>query len=166
MDMPLFDEKGRIFGKFNILDLFIIIMILILAAGGFYKISRVNPTDNIRPKPVELKIIVINREKIGVDMIKVGDILKEYDTGTVLGEIKEVEVHPASTEVITTEGEIKIAEIPDRYDLIITIDGEAIVTENSIISGKSELRIGSKLVLRTKTYALDSIILEVNQKEE
>lgn len=141
-------------------------MVLILSIGGFYKISRANPTDMIRPKPIELKIIVMNREKIGVDVIKEGDILKEYDTGTILGQIKKVEVYPASTEVVTTEGEIKAAEIPDRYDLIITIDGEAIVTDNSIISGKSELRIGNKLVLRTKTYALDSIILEVNVKEE
>ncbi|GFN34313.1 DUF4330 domain-containing protein [Tepidimicrobium xylanilyticum] len=164
--MPLLDKKGRIFGKFNILDLFIILMVLILSIGGFYKISRANPADMIRPKPIELKIIVMNREKIGVDVIKEGDILKEYDTGTILGQIKKVEVYPASTEVVTTEGEIKAAEIPDRYDLIITIDGEAIVTDNSIISGKSELRIGNKLVLRTKTYALDSIILEVNVKEE
>ena len=59
----------------------------------------------------------------------------------------------------------KIAEIPDRYDLIITIDGKP-ATENSIISGKSELRVGSKLVLRTQTYALSSTILEINLKEE
>ncbi|NLW21713.1 MAG: DUF4330 domain-containing protein [Tissierellia bacterium] len=164
--MPLLDEKGRLFGKINILDLFIILMIGILSIGGFYKLRRIDPTDIVIPKPIELKIIVLDREKIGVDMIKEGDILKEYDTGTVLGKIKKVEVYPASTEVETVDGEIKIAEIPDRYDLIITIDGKATVTENSIISGKSELRVGSKLVLRTQTYALSSTILEINLKEE
>jgi len=68
--------------------------------------------------------------------------------------------------VVTTDGEIKIAEIPDRYDLLITIDAKAMITENAIMSGNKELRIGNKLVLRTKTYALDSIVLEVNPKEE
>ncbi len=164
--MSLIDNKGRIFGKFNILDLFIIAMIVVLGIGGYYKIKKVNPTNIIRPKPVELKIIVMEREQIGVDIIKEGDILKEYDTGIVLGEIKNIEVNPAAVEVVTTEGEVKIAEIPERYDLLITIDAKAMITDNSIMSGNKELRIGNKLVLRTKTYALDSIILEVNTKEE
>ena len=164
--MSLMDNKGRIFGRFNILDLFIIAIIIVLGVGRFYKVKKVNPTNVIKPKPVELKIIVMEREKFGVDMIKKGDILKEYDTGIVLGEIKDIEVNPASTEVVTTDGEIKIAEIPDRYDLLITIDAKAMITENAIMSGNKELRIGNKLVLRTKTYALDSIVLEVNPKEE
>ncbi len=164
--MSLIDKKGRLFGKFNILDLFIIAMIVVLGVGGFYKVKKVNPTNVIKPKPVELKIIVMEREKLGVDMIKEGDILKEYDTGIVLGEIKNIEVNPASTEVATIDGEIKIAEIPDRYDLLITVDAKAMITENAIMSGNKELRIGNKLVLRTKTYALDSIVLEVNPKEE
>ena len=166
--MLLIDNKGRLFGKFNILDLFIIVMIIVLGVGGFYKVRKVNLTDVdiIKPKPVELKIIVMEREKLGVDMIKEGDILKEYDTGIVLGEIKNIEVNPASTEVATIDGEIKIAEIPDRYDLLITVDAKAMITENSIMSGNKELRIGNKLVLRTKTYALDSIVLAVNKKEE
>lgn len=159
-------ERGKIFGKFNILDFFIIAMILVLGVGGFYKIKKVNPTNIIKPKPVELKIIVMEREQIGVDVINKGDILKEYDTGIVLGEIIDIEVNPAAAEVATIDGEIKIAEIPERYDLLITIDAKAMVTENSIMSGNKELRIGNKLVLRTKTYALDSIILEVNPKEE
>jgi len=164
--MSLMDNKGRVFGRFNILDLFIIAIIIVLGVGGFYKVKKVNPTNVIKPKPVELKIIVMEREKFGVDMIKKGDILKEYDTGIVLGEIKDIEVNPASAEVVTTDGEIKIAEIPDRYDLLITIDAKAMITENAIMSGNKELRIGNKLVLRTKTYALDSIVLEVNPKEE
>ena len=164
--MSLMDNKGRIFGRFNILDLFIIAIIIVLGVDGFYKVKKVNPTNVIKPKPVELKIIVMEREKFGVDMIKKGDILKEYDTGIVLGEIKDIEVNPASAEVVTTDGEIKVAEIPDRYDLLITIDAKAMITENAIMSGNKELRIGNKLVLRTKTYALDSIVLEVNPKEE
>ena len=164
--MSLMDDKGRIFGKFNILDLFIIAMIIVLGVGGFYKVKKVNPTNIIKPKPIDLKIIVMEREKFSADMIKEGDILKEYDTGIVLGEITDIEVNPAAAEVATIDGEIKMAEIPDRYDLIITVDAKAMITENAIMSGNKELRIGNKLVLRTKTYALDSIVLEVNPKEE
>jgi hypothetical protein len=166
MNMPIFNEKGKVFARYNILDLLIIAVILVLSLGGIYRISRANPTYSIKPKPIELKIIVYNREKNIVNMVKDGDILKEYDTGTVLGEIKKVEVKPATTEVITTEGEIKIAEIPDRYDLIITIDGEVMVNENSIVCGNSELRIGNDLSLRTKIYALNSTVLEIKIHDE
>lgn len=152
--------------KFNILDLFIIFMVILLGIGGVYKIKKSNISDAISPKPIELKIMVKEREQFGIDLINRGDILKEYDTGIILGEIKEIEIKPAVYEVVTSDGEVKLAEVPDRYDLFISIDGEALITNNSIISGKSELRIGNKLVLKSKWYALDSIILEIDTKKD
>lgn len=152
--------------KFNILDLFIILMVILLGVGGIYKMKKMNISDLASPKPIELKIRVKGREQIGIDFIKKGDILREYDTGIVLGKIKEIEVKPAVDEVVTIEGEVKLAEIPERFDLYIDIDGEALITDNSIISGKSELRIGNKLVLKEKWYALDSIILEIDMKKD
>lgn len=156
--MPLFKRNGRI--------LLIVIMILILAIGALYKVVVVNRADFLKHKPIELKIKVANREKFGVNIINERDILKEYDTGTVVGEIRRVEAIPATRNVTSIDGEIRIAEIPDRFDLFIEIEGEAIFTDNSIVSGDRELRIGSNIVLKTKSYALDGIILELNSKEE
>ncbi len=163
--MKIIDKKGRLFGKANILDLIIVFMIVVLGAAGFYKLKTVNPTSFIKPKPVDIRVIVREREEISLDKIKVGDILKEYDTGIVLGKIKNIDARPATIEVQTTSGEIKLAEIPERYDLYIDIAGNAVVNENAIISGNKELRIGNKLVLRTQLYALESYILEIDQKE-
>jgi len=163
--MKIIDDKGRLFGKFNILDLGIILMILVLGLAGFYKLKANNVATFIKPKPVDIRVIVRAREQTSLDEIKVGDILKEYDTGIVLGEIKSIDIKPAVIEVETVDGEIKLAEIPERYDFYIDIDASATINENSIVSGNKELRIGNKLVLRTKTYALESYILEINERE-
>ncbi|WIV13461.1 DUF4330 domain-containing protein [Proteiniborus sp. MB09-C3] len=163
--MKIIDDKGRLFSKVNILDLSIILMVLVLGLAGFYKLKTNNKATFIKPKPVDIKVIVRAREETSIDKIKVGDILKEYDTGIVLGEIKSIDIQPATLEVNTTDGQVKLAEIPERYDYYINIDANAIVNENAIVSGNKELRIGNKLVLRTKTYALESYILEIGQRE-
>lgn len=163
--MKIIDDKGRLFRKINILDLGIVLMVLVLGLAGFYKLKSNNTAEFIKPKPVDIRVIVREREETSLDKIKAGDILKEYDTGIVLGEIRSVDIEPAIVEVETTDGEIKLAEIPERYDYYINIDATAVVNENSIVSGNKELRIGNKLVLRTKTYALESYILEIGQRE-
>lgn len=163
--MKIIDNKGRLFGKFNILDLGIIIMILALGLASFYKFKTNNTATLIKTKPVDIRIIVREREEISLDKIKVGDILKEYDSGIILGEIKSIDIKPATVEVETADGEIKLAEIPERYDYYINIAANATINENAIVSGNKELRIGNKLVLRTQTYALASYILEINERE-
>lgn len=163
--MKIIDDKGRLFGKLNILDLGIILMILALGLAGFYKLKADNVATFIKPKPVDIKVIVRAREETSLNEIKVGDILKEYDTGIVLGEIKSIDIKPAKIEVKTADGQVKLAEIPERYDFYIDINGSATINENAIVSGNKELRIGNKLVLRTKTYALESYILEINERE-
>lgn len=163
--MKIIDNKGRLFGKFNILDLGIIIMILALGLASFYKFKTNNTAALIKTKPVDIRVIVREREEISLGKIKVGDILKEYDSGIILGEIKSIDIKPATVEVKTADGEIKLAEIPERYDYYINIAANATITENAIVSGNKELRIGSKLVLRTQTYALASYILEINERE-
>lgn len=164
--MKLIDEKGKIFSFINIIDFAIILVIVVLVISGFYKVKYVNTSNSIEPKPVHIRIFVAEREDSSLDKIKVGDVLKEYDTGIILGTIRNIDVKPSTREVETIDGEIKLAEVPDLYDYYIDIDGEAIVTENSIMSGNKELRVGSKLVLRTKIYALNSIILEIEEKQE
>lgn len=163
--MKIIDDKGKLFSKINILDLGIVLMIIVLGLAGFYKLKSVNTTAFIKPQPVDIKVIVREREETSIDKIKVGDILKEYDTGIILGEIKSIDIKPAIIEVETVDGEVKLAEIPERYDYYINIDANAIVNENAIVSGNKELRIGNKLVLRTKTYALESYILEIGKRE-
>lgn len=164
--MPMFNKKGRLFKRINILDLLLIVIIIGLIIGGFTKLSKLNREGVIASKPIHLKIKVTNREAFLFDFIKDKDIVKEFDTGTVLGEIRRIEVIPARRNVVTSDGQIKHAQIPERFDLLIEIHGEAIVTHESIISGNSHLKIGGKLLLRTKTYALDSTILDLTIIEE
>lgn len=162
--MSFIDDRGRLFGKINILDIIILTIIIALTFGGIYKIMYVNTNTSMESKSIKVKLLVKEREKISLDKIKVEDVLKEYDTGFVFGKISDVKVEPATKEIETINGEIKRAEIPEKYDLYITTEANAMITENAIVSGNKELRVGNTIVFRTKLYALKSIILEIHQE--
>ena len=65
--MPLFDKKGRLFKRINILDLFVIIIIIGLVIGAFAKMSKLNRDGLVASKPIYLKIKVPNREGFLLD---------------------------------------------------------------------------------------------------
>lgn len=161
--MSVIDKKGRLFGKINILDFVIIIVILTLVIASANKILNINTDTSLDTKSIKVKLLVREREEFSLENIKVGDIIKEYDTGFIFGEISDIEVVPATKEVKTVNGEVNRAVIPERYDMFIIVDANAVVTENAIVSGNKELRIGNQLVFRTRLYALKSIILEIKQ---
>ncbi|KNF09177.1 hypothetical protein CLPU_4c02230 [Gottschalkia purinilytica] len=163
--MPIIDKKGKLFGKVNILDLFIVLLIVVLGVGALYKVKGVKQNTSLGTKELNVRLYVKEREKFSLDKIKVGDVVKEYDTGIVFGKIKNIEVKPAIKEVKTGKGEIKKAEIPERYDLYIDIDANAVVNENSIVSGNKELRVGNRLLLKTKLYVLDSTVFVIKGQD-
>jgi len=157
------NNRNSVLKRFNIIDISIVLLILIFLAGGMYKLSNREVREQATKKSIQVRLLVREREALSLDKINVGDVIKEFDTGIVFGEIINIDVRPAIKEVKTADGEVKLAEVPDRYDLYIDVDASAIVSSNSIMSGNKELRVGSRLILKTKLYALNSNILEIKE---
>ena len=117
---PLLDDRGRLFGRVNILDILVLLLIVALGAFAFTRVHETSGTaftlrttlraDKLRYPPVE--------------QIRVGQSVRD-DSGNVLGKVESVNAVPATEEVPTAEGGLRYPVSTMYYDLIVVAVGPA-----------------------------------------
>lgn len=158
--MHIIDNKGRIFGLINIIDLLVILVILAVVARFGAKIHQ--SSVGSQAKDIEAVLYVKEVKDATADVIKVGDTVKETKTNGVLGKVTNVEVKPSETLVETADGRIVVYPNPVLKDVYITVKGTGSVNENAIVLGSNEIRIGTSLQIKTNIYSVTSTVMEIN----
>jgi hypothetical protein len=162
----LLDKKGRLFGIINIID-FLVIAVLLAAVGGVYYFKFAparRATSGATDRSLEIQVLVPGVRMATVNVIKIGDNVRDSRTNIILGQITAIDVRPA--EVITQMPDGKVVEgtSPSRKDMYVTLKGQGTVSENAISLGGSEIRIGSQLALKTNMYAVTTTVMLINYK--
>lgn len=159
--MKIIDEKGRLFGFINIIDLFISIMLVVLIGFGAYKVFRVNPTVAVNTQKVTMVYFIQEVRDVTYDAIEVGEIAKDYDKNTVYGKIVKKEALPAKKMAETADGRFVEAEVPNRYDVKIYIEGDAVVSRTGIYMGGQEVRVGYITSVKGKRFGTRGFVYDV-----
>ncbi|QIB26986.1 DUF4330 domain-containing protein [Caloranaerobacter azorensis] len=163
--MKLIDNKGKIFGTINIIDIAVIIILVVLIVGGINRFTRVTPQVIEESQRAIVKIEISKVRQPTVDGIKEGDILYHYDKGRVFGKIISKEVINSKEAVATSDGKIVLADIPGKYDVILSVEANAINTSNVIIIGGEHTRIGSRFKLKNRKIAVFGTVLGIDLLE-
>lgn len=160
----LIDDKGRLFGKLNLIDLGVLLIVVILVAGFLYKDKAAGTASEGRT--VILKVVSPAQYPGVGENIKVGDIL--VASGAPTGDhITAIEVKPANWVAPNSEGKMILSENPFRKDVYITIEGKTTqVTPGEITLAGQKVRSGKKdFVVKTqKVEMADSTIISVEVK--
>jgi hypothetical protein len=159
--MPWLDERGRLFGRVNIVDLMVLALVLIVAArlGLKSRVFRaVNPST---VKPVEVVLVVEDVRQATVDAMQEGETVLNTKSNAVLGKLVKKEVRPAQKEVQTADGRLVLAESPFKKDVYLTVRGEGQVTSNVIILGGAEMRVGASVAVKGLKFSVNSTVLGV-----
>lgn len=144
----MIDEKGRLFGKINIVDLIVILVIVIAAVvvgmkflGGGNGNSAINPNKTpvrytVLVEGVEPEVYENIQKYIPGQLMASGELLDGYVTGVTPVEGR---VHTAT--VNTADGTLEIPVNEGKLDLIFTIECNVV---NSITTeiGTQEVRVG------------------------
>lgn len=160
----LIDDKGRLFGKLNLIDLGVLLLVVILAAGFLYKDSAAGADSEGRT--VVLKVVSPAQYPGVGEQIKVGDIV--VASGAPTGaRITSVEVKPANWVAANAQGQMILSQNPFRKDVYVTIEGKTTqVTPGEITFAGQKVRAGKKdFVVKTQTIEMaDSTIISVEVK--
>lgn len=157
--MAILDEKGRLFGKVNLIDLLLVIVLVCgLAFGGYKILSRYFITTEYDDYKVILKAEDVHPEM--VDAIRIGDKLIER-SGAVIGTVVEPRPYlvPAEVYVQNREGRIETSIQPKLKDLMITVivkvpKGQRIKynTNNLLIGSRLEYEFASEGSFKVLRY--------------
>ena len=161
--MKLIDEKGKIFGKFNVIDLCVVVIVLILAAGTYYKFGVMDKTSTAAAMEPVTYTVKINKIRDYVfNNVKEGDTLYDKTSGNAIGTITKIESQQAKDYVTVENGQVKQAPVENRVDVTFTVEAEAVVNDSGYFVNRTyELLKGSKKKFMTKYFECDGSVEEI-----
>ena len=147
--MKLIDEKGRLFGKLNLIDLLVVLLIVAAVLAVAWKLVGKKAAETIADNRYDAEYVVLVEDtpenvaafaetQIGQPLVNNGKILDAKITG--------VNTVPAE------DGHV---------DLYVTVSGVATLSGNVYSVGPQEIRVGLEYILKTSEFELTGILSDL-----
>ena len=153
------DDKGRLFGKLNILDLIIVLIIVaVLAFGGWYFMR--GGAGGAETLAVDYTIEVLQKDPEYFDYIIEGEKVVDGVTKQPMGEI--VSFKTQTSRYLTQNNEtlsLGYEEIEGKLDGQIVIRLDAEVAYPDLKSGDEKIKIGKQVAYRSESAAIKGYII-------
>lgn len=160
------DKNGKIGGKISIIDIAVILLIVLAAAGigmRFMSSATTAATSNVTLRYV-VKINAVR--SFTVDALKKGTLITDKKSEMKLAEIKDIEVSESRMQSTTANGEIKWATLPDKYSCLVTIEAHGRESEDGyLLDDTTEVSVGRMVELYTKYVKTSGEIIKVEVVE-
>jgi len=154
------DERGRIFGKVNIVD---VLVVLVIIAVVVFAVVRFTATSS-PSEPLKVTYRVEEVRQATVDAIQksvpVNGTVRD-EGGTVLGKVLGTEVRPTEVEYMTPEGELRAFDSPIFNDVFIVVRGEGSESGDTWRIGSVPIRVGKKVTLIGSGFEVQSQIWDL-----
>lgn len=161
--MRVTDKKGKLFGKINIIDFFVVIIIIVLIAGAYYKFGvsdKTGTTTALQPVTYTVKVNKI-RDYV-FNNVKEGDTLYDKTSGNAIGTITKIESEPATDVVEMNDGTVVRGQVENRINVIFTVEAQAAVSDSGYFVDRTyELLVGSNKKFMTKYFECDGSVYEI-----
>lgn len=157
--MTIIDKKGRLFGKINIIDLLVLIIVVGLIAFGAKRMGS-GKVSQSETKEALVTYEISEIRQLSVDQIVVGDPLYQYDKGTYIGTIEKVDVEPFR-ERIDYNGRWVEADVPRKFIAKVTVKANIEETDQYYLVGGEQTRVGVQFRLKNKNFAAFGTVIDV-----
>lgn len=156
--MKIIDEKGKLFGLINIIDLSVVLVILLVIGAIGFKSFQAEPV-NVETKDVlvTVKCTYLKTDAIPKAFNK-GDRLVASNNYVPNAFIEEVEYYTSDYGAETDDGRVVSAKHPLLTDAIVTIKAKINVSGPIMKIGPQEIRIGSTYLVKTSNAEAYGIV--------
>lgn len=156
--MKIIDDRGKLFGLINPIDLLVLLLVLLVGAGVYYKTQTAGAF--IEPSKVKVTVLLPWLRPEEASTIKTGDILVAGGSYTNI-KITDVKVEPGRAVNVTSEGKSVMTTDPYRKDVTVTIEGVLPISGPEIRFGGQDLRTGKEYYIKSQTYEFRGYPLEI-----
>ncbi|MFV0440821.1 MAG: DUF4330 domain-containing protein [Lachnospirales bacterium] len=163
--MKIIDEKGRFFGKVNLLDLVVLVFVVVVVGVIAMKLVQnpesysVSTGDNIQKMYVTVKCQ--NVPTGFVERMEVGDKLIAQNAYTG-GEIYKIhEAGPAIYNGYDSDGNVVLSEHPENLDVLVTLVTDQNVESPILKINGQEARIGTRIFFKTQKVEVSSMVEDI-----
>ena len=161
------NKNGKIKGKFNIIDLLAIILVIGVVVGIAVRFGSSITTAVQSNEEFIYTVKVEGVRDYTIAALKKGGKITDKKSEIDLGEIVDVKSEPAVITAERADGKIVNAPQPDRYTAIVTIKTYGKEADNSYITADSnELSVGRVTEIFSKYVHTSGKIMSVTKTGE
>lgn len=144
--MKLIDEKGRLFGKINVVDLAVVLLVVFAVVAVGMKFRQIQTTQG-GDKLIEYTMVIEGLRQPSVDAFAAEYTgIVDVESKKELGEIVSIEQTPARTLVQLANGEYTFAEHTEKYDLTITLQSKGSETAQGYYTSSGRILMVGDMV--------------------
>ncbi|MFZ5645419.1 MAG: DUF4330 domain-containing protein [Bacillota bacterium] len=161
--MKVLDKRAKFWGLINIVDLIIIFVVIIIAAGAYYKFSdrKIIEEKNVA---VDFQVIIPNIRPDMAQAIKVGDKMVSGNSYTSVI-VKDIQIKPGYSVNVDARGQRVESVDPFLVDVYVTNTGTTSLSPAVITMGGQEIRIGKEYNFRSRNYEFKGTVSRIEIKE-
>ncbi len=144
----MIDKNGKLFGKINLIDLLIILVII--AAVAFFATKAFTPaqeTANTDTGTVRVQFFSSKVPVGAAEAIEVGAPAFEDTTNVQFGKVVAVESEPAYTYLVDDDGNPVKTEVPYSYAVSVTVELEGNLTDSGLYVGGRLYGVGASFTM-------------------
>ena len=154
---PVIDDRGRLFGKVSVVDLFVLLLLVALALFAYVRFAG---TDTVEG-PYRLTLTVEKVRDVTVVQFQEGDTVTD-EGGTVLGRIVSPPSGTATPiEVPTWIGDLVLTPSKLYKDVSVIVQGRGNHSSSTWRVGSLELAVGKILTVRGPGWEVKATIFDV-----
>ena len=148
--MKIINEKGKLFGIINVVDLLVLVAAIAVVAGVGYKLFAKQIKEVASPQ-VSLTMTVRVR---GATPFLVNEVQRNSQVGNsyVNAQITDMKIDDYNQQVTTADGRIVTATDPEKKDLVFTITTKVSKGTPAPAIGTQEVRAGRTFIVKTNDF--------------
>lgn len=151
------DDRGRLFGKVNIVDLVVLVVIVAIVV---FAAVRLTGGGSVQTFPVKVTFVEFRVEQALVAGLQGKGTVRDTG-GNVIGEVQSVQVAPSTDELLTTQGEFKTFASSIRSDVTFVVTGTGTMSDSTVHVGRLAARVGATVHLIGPGYEAETTIANV-----
>lgn len=168
--MKIIDEKGRVFGKINVID-FLVVLFLVFLTPMFYFGYKILSTKKADIKKEE-KIIQVEVRFPNV-LLEVANVIKEGDVardsaGDVKGTLIKIVTNESPKSYLLDVKDNKFVIIPNPYsqsrDVVSILDLKYTEENRLLYFSGYVIKIGSPILFSTDLYDVQGTIVDIKNR--
>ena len=149
--MKIIDEKGRLFGKLNLIDLLAIVLVLAVAFAIVWKFGIRKAAESTVSDPASITYTVVF-EDVQKD---IADYARTQIGQPLVNSSKVISAR------VSDAAAQESAVTPGHVDLFLTVEADGTFSGNVYHVGPQEVRVGYEYILKTSCFELTGLISDM-----
>ncbi|MEA4816530.1 MAG: DUF4330 domain-containing protein [Lachnospiraceae bacterium] len=162
--MKILNEKGKLFGIINVLDFAVIIFVILLVLGAYYKFGVLGKAgQSASMEPISYTVEIKEVRAYTKDNIIEGDKFFDKTSGNCIGTVSDIQYSNSYKSCPLLDGSLVSGEVENRFDVVVTIEAEGTtdIEGRSYVNRTYELIKGSTKKFTTKYVEFEGSVKDI-----